>query len=361
MQRMFFKRRPPVGSRPGTLVVPASAPAPKITVIEYAADHATTTEIKDVEQLRPLLAGTTTAWIDVQGIGDESVLRALGDLFSIHPLALEDVVNAPQRPKVEEYPGQLLIVARMTSQAGEELEMEQISLIVGANYVLSFQEHHGDVLDPIRTRVREGKGKIRTAGPAYLAYAIVDTIVDAYYPMVERLSQILERLEVDVSVHPSEEMVREFNTIKAQLVLLRRGLAPQLEALSRMLRNDMVLMPAELQPYLRDTYDHCHQLLDVIDSHRELVSGLMNTYLSIVSNRTNDVMKVLTIMASIFIPLTFLAGLYGMNFHAMPELDLWWAYPALLGVMATVAAVMVSYFWRRGWIGKGPRRPLARR
>ena len=361
MQRVFFKRHPTVGARPGTLVIPPTAQRPRITATEYSADGATTSEITNVEQLRPYLTGTKNAWIEVQGLGDEAVLRALAELFSIHPLALEDVVNAPQRPKVEEYPQQLLVIARMAMQNGDEIDLEQVSVIFGSNYVLSFVERNAEVLEPVRVRMREGKGAIRSAGPSYLAYAIIDTIVDAYYPMIEQLSHILERLEVEVSAKPSVEMVRELNVIKAQLVLLRRGLAPQLEALTRMMRNDMPLVTAEVRTYLRDTHDHCHQLLDVVDSHRELVAGLMNTYLSIVSNRTNEVMKVLTIMASIFIPLTFLAGIYGMNFKVMPELERWWAYPLLLAIMALVAITMLVQFWRRGWLGEGRSRQDRRR
>ena len=352
MQRVFFKRHPTVGARPGTLVIPPTAERPCITAIEYAADHATTVTITNVEDLRPLLASATSVWIDVQGIGDEATLRALGDLFSIHPLALEDIVNTPQRPKVEEYPEQVLLITRIALPIGDAIDLEQISVLVGNNYVLSFQERNADVLDPVRVRMREGKGAIRVAGPSYLAYAIIDTIVDAYYPLIEALSHQLERLEVEVSGSPSVEMVRELNVIKARLVLLRRGLAPQLEALTRMMRADMPLVTAEVRTYLRDTHDHCHQLLDVVDSHRELVAGLMNTYLSIVSNRTNEVMKVLTMMASIFIPLTFLAGIYGMNFKQMPELDVWWAYPLLLVLMLAVAITMLFQFRRRGWLGR---------
>lgn len=360
MQRVFFKRHPTVGARPGTLVIPPLAEPPRITATEYAEDHATTVGITDVEQLRPLLASSTNAWIDVQGIGDEATMRALGELFSIHPLALEDIVNTPQRPKVEEYAEQVLVITRIALANRDAIDLEQISVLVGKNYVLSFQERNAEVLDPVRVRMREGKGAIRVAGPWYLAYAIIDTIVDAYYPLIETLSHQLERLEVAVSSSPSVEMVRELNVIKARLVLLRRGLAPQLEALTRMMRNDMPLVTAEVRTYLRDTHDHCHQLLDVVDSHRELVAGLMNTYLSIVSNRTNEVMKVLTIMASIFIPLTFLAGVYGMNFKQMPELDVWWAYPLLLGVMLAVAATMLFQFWRRGWLGGRDRREKRR-
>jgi magnesium transporter len=355
MQRVFFKRHPQVGARPGTLVIPASAPPPKITATEYSPDAASTIAISDVAQLQPYLSGSKNVWIEVQGLGNEATLRALGELFGIHPLALEDVVNTPQRPKVEEYPEQLLVITRIAVPSRDEIELEQVSVIIGRNYVLSFQERN-DALEPVRVRMREGKGAIRKAGPSYLAYAIIDTIIDAYYPMIEDLSHVLERLEVEVSAQPHVEMVRELNVIKAKLVLLRRGLAPQLEALTRMMRADMPFVTVEVRTYLRDTHDHCHQLLDVVDSHRELVAGLMNTYLSIVSNRTNEVMKVLTIMASIFIPLTFLAGVYGMNFKDMPELDRWWAYPLLLGIMAVVALGMLFHFWRRGWLGEGRRK-----
>jgi len=356
MQRVFFKRHPSVGARPGTLVIPRSAEPPRITATEYDAEYLKSTAITDVAQLKPFLASKRTVWIEVQGIGDEAIMRALGEMFAIHPLALEDVVNTPQRPKVEDYPNQLLVITRMALPIADAIELEQVSVIIGANYVVSFQEHDSAMLEPVRVRVREGKGAIRGAGPSYLAYAIIDTIVDAYYPLIEDISHVLERLEVEVSAHPSVEMVRELNVIKARLVILRRGLAPQLEALTRMMRNDMPFVTNEVRTYLRDTHDHCHQLLDVVDSHRELVSGLMNTYLSIVSNKTNEVMKVLTIMASIFIPLTFLAGLYGMNFKRMPELELWWAYPLLLGVMFAVAIGMLFQFRRRGWLGERRKR-----
>ena len=351
---LFRKGHPPVGARPGTLVIPENAPPPTIEVIHYAPTEYRTFKPTSPAELVPLLKQGTTTWIDVEGLGDEKLLRELGELFHIHPLALEDVSNAPQRPKAEEYDEHLLLVTRMARLTDAmELDIEQVAMFVGPNYVLSFGERPGDVLDPVRNRIREGKGAIRGGGPGYLAYAIVDTIVDAYYPVIERLSAKLERLEDLVLLRPTPRLLDHLNRIKTDLVLLRRGVWPQLETLNRLLRETSTFLGEEVQVYLRDPADHCAQLVDVIDSHRELVNGLLNTYLSVMSNRTNEVMKVLTIMSSIFIPLTFLAGIYGMNFEFMPELHRKWAYPILLGLMAVVAGIMVVYFWRKGWLGGG--------
>ena len=357
MQRTFIKRHPPVGARPGTLVLPPSPEPMAITLIEYDGDHVTEEAITDVEQLRKVLDSRGVAWVDIHGASDEAKLRGIAAVFGIHPLALEDVVNAPQRPKFEDYPGnQTLWITRMARLEGDELQVEQVGLVVGKNYVLSFQAAARDVLDPVRQRVRDGKGPIRTAGAGYLAYALLDTIVDAYYPVIERLSEQLEQLETDVIERPAEWMIRELNLIKTQLVILRRGVWPQQEALTRILRGDARLVAPEIALYLRDTHDHCTQLVDVIDSQRELVNSLVNTYLSLLSNRTNEVMKVLTIMASIFIPLTFIAGFYGMNFAYMPEIQIWWVYPLVILLMIAVATGMVIFFRRRGWLGRDRRR-----
>ena len=352
---LFRKGHPPVGARPGTLVIPANAARPQVDVIHYSLTEHRTLQPKTVGEIAPLLRDGTTTWIDVEGLGDEKLLRELGDMFHIHPLALEDVANAPQRPKAEEYDEHLLLVARMARlNEAMELDIEQVAMFVGKSYVLSFGERPGDVLDPVRNRIREGKGAIRGAGPGYLAYAILDCIIDAYYPVIERLSAKLERLEDRVLVAPTPRLLDHLNRIKTDLVLLRRGVWPQLETLNRLLREPSPFLGEEVQVYLRDPTDHCAQLVDVIDSHRELVNGLLNTYLSVMSNRTNEVMKVLTIMSAIFIPLTFLAGIYGMNFEFMPELHKRWSYPILLALMGTIALLMVFYFWRKGWIGGRP-------
>ncbi len=351
---IFRKRHPPVGSRPGTLVVPAGAVPPRITVIRYAADTIEDLAPDTGGSLHSLVMPGTVTWIDVQGLGDEAVLRRIGQEFGLHALALEDVVNAPQRPKAEEYAEHLLLVTRMPRFTEHELDIEQVAVVVGDGWLLSFQEQHGDVLDPVRRRLRDGLGPMRRSGADYLAYAIVDTIVDAYYPIVETLSDRIEALEDHLMERPSRRLLEKINAVRTDLVVLRRGIWPQREALGRLLREPGRFMSEGLRPYLRDTFDHCDQLAEVVDSHRDLVNGLTNTYLSLLSNRTNDVMRVLTIMASIFIPLTFLAGIYGMNFEYMPELQTRWAYPVLIGIMVAVALVMLQFFRSRGWLGDGP-------
>ncbi|MBK9033834.1 MAG: magnesium/cobalt transporter CorA [Myxococcales bacterium] len=350
--RTFRKRHPPAGARPGTLVVAAGAPPPTITVQSYDAAGLTTTQVTEVAQLPALLERPGTTWIDVQGLGDEAVLRSLGELFGIHPLALEDVVNAPQRPKIEEYPDQVLVIARMVRPAAAaRVEIEQVGMVIGPRYLISFQEQHGDCLDPIRRRLHDGAGKMRTAGPAYLAYAIVDAIVDGYYPLIEQLTERLERIEDRLDEHSSPRVLQRLNAIRAQLVQARRALAPQQLALAGLLREPTGPFPADVRLYLRDTLDHCTQLVEVIDAQRDLINSLMNTYLSLVGHRSNEVMKTLTIMASIFIPLTFVAGVYGMNFESLPGVHRRWAFAALLGAMAAIAGGMVLWFRRRGWLG----------
>ena len=232
-----------------------------------------------------------------------------------------------------------------------EMDMEQVSIVFAKNYVLTFQEHYGDVLDPVRRRIRAGKGPIRQHGADYLAYAITDTIVDGYYPVLEAIGNHLEEMEDTVVTNPTPDLLRQLNQLKNRLVNLRRGIWPQREAVNQLVRGNHQAVTEEVRVYLRDTYDHCVQTSEVAEMYREMVTGLMSIYLSSIANRTNDVMKVLTIMASIFIPLTFLAGIYGMNFEHMPELHVRWAYPAVWVTMLGTAGGMITYFWRKGWIG----------
>ena len=292
----------------------------------------------------------------MQGFGDEKTIREIGEIFSIHPLAMEDVVNMPQRPKAEMYEGQVLIITRMVRTKGTaEVDMEQVTLVLGESYVLTFQEHYGDILDPVRERIRSGKGRpIRRNGPGYLAYAIVDTIVDGYYPVLELIGDHLEQLENLVMENPTNDVLRDLNRTKNMLVNLRRAIWPQREAVNSLIRDENSLISDEVRMFLRDTYDHCAQTAEVIEMYREMSTSLMNTYLSSIANRTNEVMKVLTMMASIFIPLTFLAGIYGMNFEHMPELHVRWAYPLVWTTMLAVGLSMLAFFWRKGWIGGGP-------
>jgi len=328
------------------------APPPKIRLISYTADEVSERRDIEIDQLPEAIPPGTVAWIDVQGFGHEPTISRIGAMFDLHRLAIEDVVNAPQRPKAEAYEDQLLIVTRMVRLLGPlRTDIEQVSLVLGGNWVITFQERPGDVLDPVRQRLSVRANKtFRERGAAYLAYAILDTIVDGYYPVLESLGDQLEDLEEEVINDPSPVVLRRLNEARQQLAALRRALWPQRE-MARSLLSETPLIPEVVRPYLRDVYDHCVQTADIADGYRETVTGLINTYLSSMANRTNDVMRVLTIMASIFIPLTFMAGIYGMNFQHMPELNVWWAYPMLWVVMGGVAVAMLVYFWRKGWIG----------
>lgn len=350
---LFKKRHTEIGARPGTLVIADDAPPPKIRMISYDSEVVTELEITNADELSAAFNRENVTWVDVQGFGDEELIRKIGEIFSIHPLAMEDVVNMPQRPKSEAYDGQVLIITRMVRMKdATEVDMEQVTLVLGENYVLTFQERYGDILDPVRKRIRNGKGRpIRQSGSDYLAYVITDTIADGYYPVIEALGDHLEHLEHVVIEHPTIQVLGILNGTKNMLVNLRRAIWPMREAVNSLIREEHDMIKDDVRVYLRDTYDHCVQTAEVIEMYRDMATGLMNTYMSSVANRTNEVMKVLTIMASIFIPLTFLAGIYGMNFEHMPELHVKWAYPAVWITMFGTAGGMIAYFWRKGWIG----------
>ena len=352
---MFFrKRHPPAGSRPGTLMIPEGALPPTIRVIDYGPDEVEEKEISDPEELSAYAARDSVTWIDVQGLGDEAVIRRIGEIFSLHALALEDAVNVPQRPKSESYERFQLFITRMTRyEPGSKVEVEQVSIFLGERFVLTLQEHYGDIFDPVRSRIRTGAGPIRRSGPDYLTYALIDTVIDGFYPVLESMGEYLEDLEGETLESAQLVHLRKIYEVKRQLLELRRAIWPQREAINSLIRDESPLVGDMVRMYLRDCYDHAVQVIDVTETYRELAGALMDLYLSAVSQRTNDVMKVLTVMASIFIPLTFLAGIYGMNFEHMPELSRPWAYPTLLGLMALVAGIMLTYFWRKGWLWTG--------
>jgi magnesium transporter len=347
----FKKRHTPTGARPGTLVIPPDAPPPRLRAVLYDADGIEERPIARVEELERL-PSDRRQWVDIQGLGNEEVLRAIGRHYHLHPLALEDVVNVPQRPKVEEYAEHTLLVARRLKWTrGQVPEFSQVAIFVSASAVVTFQERHDDGLEPILERLRIGRGPIRRMGVDYLAYAMLDAIVDGYYPLVQEIGERLELMEGRVITRPSPRMLDRIGQSKSLLVTLRRVMRPQRDAVDRLLAMGAATFSEDVRVYLRDTLDHCNQLVEGIDSDREVADGLMNTYLSVVGHRTNDIMRVLTIMASIFIPLTFMAGIYGMNFENMPELQSPRAYPLLLLVMGLTALGMFSYFWRSGWLG----------
>jgi magnesium transporter len=352
---VFQKHNPQIGARPGTLAIPPDSPFPKITVVRYDATSVDRHEIGDVEELRALRDDRRVMWVDVQGLGDEATMRAIGKIFGLHAVALENAVNVPQRAKTESYPEHQLIIAR-TPRVDREgvVRTPQVCFVLGERYLLTFQERYFGFFDSVRSRLQDGLGPMRSQPPDYLAYALIDAMVDRYYPVAQWLSDSLEELEDMVVENPHPDVLGRIHELRRQLVVLRRVGWPQREAISAMLRDQTPFFSDHVKVYLRDTHDHIAQIVELIDSAREMASDMADAYLSNVSHRTNEIMKVLTLMASIFIPLTFLAGIYGMNFENMPELSSRNGYFIALGVMAVLAVSMAGYFKRRGWIGNPP-------
>ena len=351
MSKLFKRRSTKVGAKPGTLMIAKEAQQPRIRIIRYTTDEHFDEVVDSAEAIAVELEKPGVVWIDVQGMGDENLIRQIGELFSIHMLALESIVNVPQRPKTEAYELHQMFISRMVSlDDDEKLDVEQVSILFGKNYVLTFQERFGDVLDPVRKRIRSKKTVMRKSGADYLAYAIIDTIIDGYYPVLEQYGEYLEELEARVVANASSDMLDKINQVKRSMLVLRRGIWPQRDALNTLIRDDCPFITDETKVFLRDCHDHCTQVADVLETFRETAGALLSTYLSALGNKQNEVMRILTIVSSIFIPLTFMAGIYGMNFEQMPELKKPMAYPILLVVMALTVVGMLFYFKRLGWI-----------
>jgi len=345
-----------VGAVPGTLQIDPEAPPPTVRVMAYGPDRLEERDIDDLEDLPGIIGANPVTWVNVDGVGDAKTLTRIGELFNLHPLALEDVVNVPQRPKVEQYRDHLFVVTRMTF-LDEHLDTEQVSLFLGKNFVLTFQERVGDCLDPVRDRIRKSMGRIRKAGADYLAYALLDAVIDGYFPVLERYGEYLQELEEIVISTPDSRTVARVNDAKRGLLALRRAIWPQREVTNTLMREELELFSDTTRFYLRDCYDHVVQVIDTVETYREIASGLLDAYQTNVSNRMNEVMKLLTIIATIFIPLGFLAGVWGMNFNTeasrwnMPELNWAWGYRSALILMATIAVAMLVFFRRKGWLG----------
>jgi magnesium transporter len=352
----YFADEP--GSAPGTLNIEADAPPPTIFLIDYSESNAIRIKVDEPEDCANYLDKESVSWVDVQGLGSEDVLRRLGHVFSLHPLMLEDVVNVPQRPKVDEFEDQVLFIARMVTprESGRGFVAEQVSLILGEHYLLTVQEEPDfDCFGPVRDRIRLAKGTIRQHRSDFLAYALIDAIIDGFFPVLEDYGELLEELEDEVVENPTRQSLEKIHRIKRELLSLRRAIWPQRDAINSLIRDGNPLISDEIRVYLRDCYDHTVQVIDMVETYREVASSLMDVYVSSVGNRMNEVMKFLTIVSTIFIPLTFIAGVYGMNFNTekspfnMPELDWYWGYPLCLAVMLAVAVVLIIYFRRKGW------------
>jgi magnesium transporter len=354
--RNHFHRRNPPGSSPGTLTIDPQASHPKIKIIAYNPESEIEESVHDVESIRSYLTKWPVVWINVDGLGDAETIRKLGNIFDLHRLAMEDVVNVHQRPKVELYAHHYFIVVRM-ADLHDRLETQQLSMFLGKNYVLTFQESESGRFNPILARIREKSGRIRHSGADYLAYAILDSCIDHYFPALEKYGEAIEMLEDQVVLHPSSQFVSEIHEIKRDLLTLRRAVWPLREAVNSLIREPSKLIADETRVYIRDCYDHTIQVIDLLENFRDIAGDLMEVYLSSVSNRLNEIMKVLTIFTTIFIPLTFIAGVYGMNFNTgkshwnMPELNWHYGYLFALGLMAALVVVMLLYFRKKGWLG----------
>ncbi len=304
-----------------------------------------------IEELTTLVQPGQITWVEVEGVSDERALRRIAELFRIHPLALADIVNTGQRPKAEAYADFEFVIARMAcAREGHEFDLEQVSLVLGRDFVVSFHESARDVFEPVRQRIRGG-ALVRQMGADYLAYALVDTLIDGYYPIVEAIGAHLEELEDAVSDSPAKELLEHIHRARREILTFVRVIHQQRDAVGAMMRADHPLIGEAVRVYLRDSFDHAMQISDVLDTFREIALGLVEVYLSSVSHRTNEIIKVLTILSSIFIPLTFIVGVYGMNFEYMPELGWRYGYHLTWVIMLTVVAALLLYFRRNGWIG----------
>ena len=344
-----------IGKPPGTLVhvgVQRDEEV-RITAIDYNEQTHEQYEIANLDDcLQKARDPNTNTWINIDGLHDVEVIRTLGEAFNIDSLALEDILNTEQRPKAEDHQGYFFAVTKMLryNEKADKNEVEHLCIILGETFLLTFQERRGDVLDPVRQRLKNGASRLRRRPGDYLAYAIIDTIVDNYLHSIERSRERLEELEDQLVEESHTDITEELHKCRRELTQLRRIIWPMKEMVAVMQNSGSELIKEDTEPFLRDTHDHVSHYLDVLDSNRELQAGLRDILSSNISNRMNEVMKVLTIIATIFIPLTFIAGIYGMNFAHMPELAWPWAYPLVWGIMAVVAVGMIIYFKRKKWL-----------
>ena len=340
------------GSEPGTLIIEPDAKPSRIILIDYDEDNAVRKVDITPNACAPYIGTNTVSWMDIQGLGSETVLKQVGEIFNLHPLLLEDVVNVPQRPKLEDYNNQLLVISQMVRLKEDEsgFDTEQVSFVLGKRYLLSFQEEElQDCFEIVRDRIRTSQGRVRKSGADYLTYLLLDTIIDGYFPVVEHYEDRIEALEDAIISHPDRDTMQEIYDVRRELLALRRLIWPMRNVLHLLMRDHHGIVSDEVQIYFRDSYDHVIQILEIIEAYRELAASLMDVYMSTMGNKLNEIMKFLTVISTIFIPLTFIVGVYGMNFENMPELKGEWSYFLVWLVMLAVAGGLIFYFWRKGW------------
>lgn len=354
MQKFVIRKSKKSGLPPGSLVHIGKRHAGniKINVIDYTESKCVEQTFENAEDCFKFKKTKTNTWINVDGIHDPVIIEKIGKYFEIHPLLLEDIMNSEQRPKMEDYGEYIFVVLKMLyiDGDGEEIEVEQVSIIIGKNYVISFQEKEGDVFDKVRERIRNGKGKIRKMGTDYLAYAIMDSIVDNYFIILENFGETIEELEEEVITVPTPETSKKIHLTKREMIALRKAVWPLREVIRNLETTENAIIRNTTKIYLRDVYDHTVQIIDNVETFRDVISGMLDIYLSSISNKLNEVMKVLTIFSTIFIPLTFIVGVYGMNFQFMPELHWKYSYPILWGIMILITASMLYFFRKKRWL-----------
>ncbi|MFC1487560.1 magnesium/cobalt transporter CorA [Thermoproteota archaeon] len=354
MHRLLKKATKKSGLPPGTPVYIGKKrdKQVKVTCIDYDETSFTEKQIESINECFPFRDNAASTWINIDGVHQLENIEKVGEHFKTHPLVLEDIMNTGQRPKMEDFENYLFIVLKMLhyDETEKETKTEQVSLILGSNYLISFQENEGDVFDPIRERIRTDRGRIRKMGVDYLAYSLVDAIVDNYFMVLDKIGEKIEDIEDELVKNPAPEVLHTIHRLKRELIFLRKSVWPLREVISRLERWESPLIDKSIDIYLRDVYDHTIQVIDALETFRDMLSGMLDIYLSSMSNRMNEVMKVLTIIATIFIPLTLIAGIYGMNFRFMPELESSIAYPMVLLSMLFVGLLMVSYFRKKKWL-----------
>ena len=354
MPKIMKKRSRKIGLPPGSLVYVGDKKPEmtKVTLMDYNESGVQERGIEDIEECISFRDQVSVTWINIDGIDQMEVLQKIGDCFKIHLLVLEDVMNTDQRPKIEDFGDYIYIVLKMLSydDRSEEVSTEQMSLVLSQKYIISFQERKGDVFDPIRERIRNSRGIIRKMGSDYLAYALIDSIVDNYFLILEKIGEKIEFLEDELVTNPKIETLQKIHELKRNMIFLRKSVWPLREVISKLEGGGSQLIKEPTFIYFRDVYDHTIQVIDAIETFRDMLSGMLDIYLSSISNRMNEVMKVLTIIATIFIPLTLVAGVYGMNFRYMPELETQLGYPLVLLSMLAVGILMLLYFKKRKWI-----------
>lgn len=354
MARLVKKISQAAGLTPGTLVHIGEKGAQKlrIAIIDYDAEQFQEKEAKTVEECFPFKDKPTVTWVNVDGVYNLEVIEKLGTYFNIHPLVLEDIANTGQRPKMEDFEDYIFVVLKMLyyNEKENEINAEQVSMVLGTNFVISFQEKEGDVFNPIRERIRNAKGRIRKMRADYLAYSLLDAIVDNYFAILEKIGEKVEEIEEELITNPSPGTLQTIHNLKRDSIFLRKSVWPLREVISGLERAETSLIHKSTGIFLRDVYDHTIQVIDTIETLRDMISGMLDIYLSSISNKMNEVMKVLTIIATIFIPITFVAGIYGMNFKYMPELQWRWGYALVWLVISAAAISMLFYFRRKKWL-----------